>query len=85
MPVLIQRSRLKSLLRQMGKTQRWLAKKIHFPYQRINDYANDRRTMPLEIAINCARVLECSVEELFDLEEVSPAEWRSWVASRRKE
>lgn len=85
MPVLVKRSRLKPLLRQIGKTQRWLADRIDFPYQRINDYANDRRQMPLEIALNCARVLDCTVEELFYLEEVSPAEWKRWVASRRKE
>lgn len=83
-PILIQRSRLKPLLRSRGKTQRWLADQINFPFQRINDYANDRRPMPIEIAANCARVLDCKIEDLFIWKEVSLSEWQKWIESRRR-
>ncbi len=88
MPVLIQRSRLKYLLKKIGKTQRWLASTIHVSEQRISDYANDIRPIPIEIAKNCADAIsvyiDVHIDDLFYWEEVSVAEWNAWKKSRTK-
>jgi transcriptional regulator with XRE-family HTH domain len=85
MPYLIQRCRLKPLLRQIGKSQRWLAEVADISPQKISDYANNRRRMPLEICKTCAEAIGVTIDELFEWREVSYHEWREWKKSRTKE
>lgn len=84
MPVLIQRSRLKHLLKEIGKTQRWLSQVVHVSEQRISDYANNKRPMPIEVAKNCANAIGVHIDDLFYWEEVSVSEWEKWKQSRTK-
>lgn len=84
MPVLIKRSRLKHLLKEIGQTQRWLANKVHVSEKRISDYANDKRPIPIEVAKNCANAIGVYIDDLFYWEEVSVSEWNEWKQSRTK-
>lgn len=85
MPFLIRGSRLKPLLRRAGKTQKWLAEIVDVSPQKISDYANNRRRMPLEVSKSCAEALRVHIDDLFEWEEVSYSEWTEWKVSRRKE
>lgn len=85
MPFLVQRSRLKPLLQQIGKTQQWLAEITDISPQKISDYANNRRRMPLEDCKTCAEAIGVTMDELFEWKEVSYSEWKEWKMSRRKE
>lgn len=57
---------LKQRLRESGLMQYELADRINQSPQMVNHYANNRKPMSLEIAVNIAKVLGCSVQELYE-------------------
>lgn len=65
MTMQIGRCRLKSILRQKQLTQTELAHLLNVSPQRISDYANDRVTMSLQMAVNCAYALDVPVVDLY--------------------
>ena len=42
-----------------------MAKKLNIPISTYNVYENGRRTVPIEIAMKIAKILEVPVEEIF--------------------
>lgn len=66
MAIEIGRCRLKTILRAKFMTQTYLAHVVDSSPQRISDYANDRVTMSLLVAIRIADVLHVSVKDLYE-------------------
>ena len=66
MAIEIGRCRLKTILRAKYMTQTHLAHLVDSSPQRISDYANDRVTMSLLVAVRIADVLHVSVIDLYE-------------------
>ena len=66
MAIEIGRCRLKIILRARCMTQTHLAHLVDSSPQRISDYANDRVTMSLLVAIRISNVLNVTVSDLYD-------------------
>ncbi len=74
MPFLPRRSLLKLRLKEVGMKQIELARKLGMERQQISDYANTRHIMSLEIAKSSAEIIGCSIDDLYDWDEVPPSE-----------
>ncbi|MEK4980798.1 helix-turn-helix domain-containing protein [Bacillus sp. FSL K6-6540] len=59
--------RLRILLSKAGMTQAELSRKTGYSPQQISNWVNDREKMSFEAAATVAYVLECHMEELYEL------------------
>ena len=66
---------LPQILRQKDFSQQELAENIAVTRQQIHKYVTSDRVMTLEIAYNISKILDCSIEDLY--------EWK-YVEERRK-
>ncbi len=62
------RNRIKELRKKLGFRQEDLANTLGVTRQTINAIENEKYNPTLELAINLARLLNTTVEELFTLE-----------------
>lgn len=60
---------LKKRLREIRKTQQWLAGELKMPKAQVSDYANNRKVMSLATAKTIAMKLGCYIDELYDFYE----------------
>ncbi|MFD2729328.1 helix-turn-helix transcriptional regulator [Enterococcus camelliae] len=63
------KNRIKELRKKMGLRQEDLAEKLSVTRQTIIAVENDKYNPTLELAMKMAKLLETTVEELFELEE----------------
>ena len=57
-------TKLKKILRDRGIKQQFVADKMGVNVRRINDYANGRTLLKLDVAIKIANILNIDVKEL---------------------
>lgn len=62
---------LSDLLKQAHMSQQDLADKLCVTKQQINSYVTNKRIMSLQTAINIAAILNCNVNQLYELVYVS--------------
>ena len=48
-------------------TQAELARRLEIPRQQVQHYVRGTRVMPLQMAYAISLILECTVEELYDI------------------
>ena len=60
----VQMNRIKQVLAQKGKKQRWLSEKLGKSYNMVNSYAQNRQQPRLEVLYKIAEILEVDVKEL---------------------
>ncbi|WP_458127050.1 XRE family transcriptional regulator [Paenibacillus sp. Z3-2] len=58
---------LNERLMEYGKSAEWLAKDLLFKPERIFDFIENKRVMPLKIAISIADSIGCDVRTLYEL------------------
>lgn len=58
---------LNERLTEAGKSAEWLAQDLLFKSERINDFIENKRVMPLKIAISIADSIGCDVRSLYEL------------------
>lgn len=58
---------LNERLIENGKSAEWLAKELLFKPERISDFIENKRVMPLKIAISIADSIGCDVRTLYEL------------------
>lgn len=58
---------LEQRLLESGMTREQLAKSLLFKPERIADYIDNKRVMPLKIAISIADTIKCEVPQLYEL------------------
>lgn len=59
---------LLDLLKARGLSQTDLAIELGVSKQRINAIAHNRAIMPYETALNISKILNCAMEELYEIE-----------------
>ncbi|GGD59977.1 helix-turn-helix domain-containing protein [Paenibacillus nasutitermitis] len=59
-------------LQEAGMTLDELASMLFYKPERLNDYIDKKRIMPLKTAISIAETLRCGVTDLYELIPVSP-------------
>ncbi|WP_433945342.1 XRE family transcriptional regulator [Paenibacillus sp. SN-8-1] len=58
---------LKERLIESGKSAEWLAKDLLLKPERLYDFIENKRVMPLKIAISIADSIGCDVRSLYEL------------------
>ncbi|MFK0524253.1 XRE family transcriptional regulator [Paenibacillus illinoisensis] len=58
---------LNERLVEAGKSAEWLAKELLFKPERVYDFMENKRVMPLKIAISIADSIGCDVRTLYEL------------------
>lgn len=58
---------LNERLMESGKSAVWLAKELLFKPERIYDFIDNKRVMPLKVAISIADSIGCDVRALYEL------------------
>ena len=57
-------NRIKEVLDEQGRSQKWLAKHINKSYNMVNAYVQNRQQPRLEVLYKIAEILNVSVKEL---------------------
>ncbi|MGG4480877.1 XRE family transcriptional regulator [Paenibacillus illinoisensis] len=52
---------------EAGKSAEWLAKELLFKPERVYDFMENKRVMPLKMAISIADSIGCDVRALYEL------------------
>jgi DNA-binding XRE family transcriptional regulator len=58
---------LEQRLHESVMTLNQLAQKLHYKPERIADFADNKRVMPLKMALSIAATIGCDVEQLYEL------------------
>ncbi|TYP71996.1 XRE family transcriptional regulator [Paenibacillus methanolicus] len=58
---------LNECLKESGKSAEWLAKDLLYKPERVYDYMENKRVMPLKTAISIADSIGCDVRALYEL------------------
>ncbi|MCM3203544.1 XRE family transcriptional regulator [Paenibacillus illinoisensis] len=58
---------LNERLMEAGKSAEWLAKELLFKPERVYDFMENKRVMPLKMAISIADSIGCDVRALYEL------------------
>ncbi|USB32793.1 XRE family transcriptional regulator [Paenibacillus sp. YPG26] len=58
---------LNERLMEAGKSAEWLARELLFKPERVYDYIENKRVMPLKVAISAADTIGCDVRALYEL------------------
>lgn len=58
---------LNERLMESGKSAEWLAKNLLLKPERVYDFIENKRVMPLKIAISIADSIGCDVRDLYEL------------------
>ncbi len=57
-------NRIKDVLKEQGRTQRWLAKKLNKSFVNISNYCNNKVQPPLDVLNEIAKILDVDIREL---------------------
>lgn len=57
-------NRIKEVIEDQGRSQRWLANKLGKSYNMVNSYAQNRQQPRLEVLYEIAKILDIDVSEL---------------------
>lgn len=57
-------NRIKEVLEEQGRNQKWLSRNISKSYNMVNAYVQNRQQPRLEILMNIAEILDIDVKEL---------------------
>lgn len=57
-------NRIKEVLEDQGRSQKWLAEKLGKSYNMVNAYVQNRQQPRLEILMSIAEILDIDVKEL---------------------
>ncbi len=57
-------NRIKEVLEEQGRSQKWLATQIGKSYNMVNAYVQNRQQPRLEILFEIAKILEVEVKDL---------------------
>ena len=55
---------IKKVLKEQGRSQKWLAEKLGKSYNMVNAYVQNRQQPRLEILFEIAKILDVEVKEL---------------------
>ncbi|WP_166244850.1 helix-turn-helix domain-containing protein [Paenibacillus turpanensis] len=58
---------LEERLQLAGMTKEQLAQALHYKPERLSDYMENKRVMPLKTAISIADTLRCDTRDLYEL------------------
>lgn len=58
-------NRLKSKRENKNYSQTYMAKQLNIAISTYNMYENENRRIPLKIAVDICKILDCKVEDLF--------------------
>lgn len=72
MKIELGRCLLNEQLERYGMTQAELARRLRYKPERIADYIDNKRVMPLKTALSIADTIGCGVNELYELIEADP-------------
>lgn len=61
---------LKQRLKEIRKTQQWLAETTGLTKAQISDYANNRKVMSLPTAKTIAAAIGCHIDDLYEFRKV---------------
>lgn len=67
MKVDLGRCLLNEMLMKAGMSTADLSRKLQYKPERLSDYLENKRMMPLKVAISIADTIGCRVEELYEL------------------
>lgn len=67
MKVDLGRCLLNEMLMKAGMSTADLSRKLQYKPERLSDYSENKRMMPLKVAISIADTIGCRVEELYEL------------------
>ncbi len=59
-------NRIKTVIKEKGVKQTWLAEKLGKSFNIVNDYCNNRRQPSLEILFQIGNILNINPKELID-------------------
>jgi plasmid maintenance system antidote protein VapI len=59
-------------LLENGMTTNELARDLFYKPERLSDFMDNKRVMPLKIAINIAEAIGCGVRDLYELNSAEP-------------
>ncbi|MGE5406459.1 MAG: helix-turn-helix domain-containing protein [Methanosarcina sp.] len=57
-------NRIKDILKEQGRTQRWLAIKLDKSFVNVSNYCNNKVQPPLDVLSEIAKVLDVDIREL---------------------
>jgi putative transcriptional regulator len=57
-------NRIKIILKEQGRTQRWLAQKIGKSFVNVSNYCNNKVQPPLDVLNEIATILDVDIREL---------------------
>ncbi len=57
-------NRIKEVLKEQGRSQRWLAEKIDKSYVVVTNYCNNKAQPSIEVLKNIAKVLDIDIRDL---------------------
>ena len=57
-------NRIKEVLKEQGRSQRWLAEKIEKSYVIVTNYCNNKAQPSIEVLKNIAEILDIDIREL---------------------
>ncbi len=64
-------NRIKEVLEEKGIKQKWLADKLGKSYNMVNSYVQNRKQPRLEVLYDIAKILNVSVKELLNDNEIT--------------
>ncbi|MGM1047508.1 Cro/C1-type HTH DNA-binding domain-containing protein [Paenibacillus uliginis N3/975] len=67
MKVELGRCLLNEVLKKAGMTTVDLSRKLLYKPERLSDYIDNKRVMPLKVALSIADTTDCRVEELYEI------------------
>lgn len=67
MKVDLGRCLLHERLLESGMTKEELAHRLRYKVERLSDFIDNKRVMPLQVAINIADMIGCAVNALYEL------------------
>lgn len=66
MKIELGRCQLNEALIKAGMTMTELSRKLQYKPERLSDYIDNKRVMPLQVALSIADTIGCQVEELYE-------------------
>ena len=70
MKIELGRCLLQERLNESEMTLGELSRQLHYKPERISDYINNKRVMPLKTAISIANSIGCGVQDLYELKSI---------------
>jgi len=59
-------NRIKAILKDQGRTQKWLAFKLKKSYVNVSNYCNNKVQPPLDVLNDIAKILDVDIRELLN-------------------